>query len=167
MIGQKTHSPKLAEITHGWHVIDATNRPLGRLASEVAVLLRGKHKPMYAPHMDVGDFVVVINAANVGLTGKQKPDDKMYYRHSRYPGGLHSESLRQLMSRAPERVIQHSVRGMLPKNSLGRALLKKLRVYPGPSHPHQGQVNGGQSAVVAAEQSGTAGSPAAEEETAE
>lgn len=140
MIGQKTHSPRLSEIQREWHVIDATDRPLGRLATEVAVLLRGKHKPMYAPHMDVGDFVVVINASKVGITGKNKQDDKHYYRHSRYPGGLHSESMRSLMSRAPERVVMQTVRGMLPKNSLGRALLRKLRVYPGTSHPHQGQV---------------------------
>jgi large subunit ribosomal protein L13 len=140
VIGQKTHSPRAAEITHEWHVIDATDKPIGRLATEVAVLLRGKHKPMFAPHADVGDHVIVINAAKVGVTGKRKMDDKVYYRHSRYPGGLHSETMRHLMNRAPERVVMQTVRGMLPKNSLGRALLRKLRVYAGASHPHQAQV---------------------------
>jgi large subunit ribosomal protein L13 len=166
LIGQKTHTPKLAEIKHYWHVIDATDRPLGRLATEVAVLLRGKHKAMYSPNMDVGDFVIVINAEKVGITGKQKPDDKMYYRHSRYPGGLHSESLRHLMNRAPERVIQHTVRGMLPKNSLGRALLKKLRVYAGPAHPHQGQVNAGRT-TEATPTAETKAAPAVESSTQE
>ena len=137
---QKTMSPKAGEIERAWHVLDATDKPLGRLCTEIAVLLRGKHKPSYAPHMDVGDFVIVINAERVGITGKSKPDDKMYYSHSRYPGGLHSESLRHLMGRFPTRVIEHSVRGMLPKNSLGRQLIRKLHVYAGPNHPHRGQV---------------------------
>ncbi len=149
MIGSKTYSPRLSDIKHDWHVIDATDRPLGRLASEVAVLLRGKHKPMFVPNLDLGDFVVVINAGKIGLTGKQKPDDKMYYRHSRYPGGLHSESLRSLMARSPEQVISRCVWGMLPKNSLGRSLLKKLRVYAGPTHPHQGQVSSADKTEVA------------------
>ena len=137
---QKTYNPKLAEITHAWHVIDATGRPLGRLASEVAVLLRGKHKPMFVPYLDVGDHVIVVNAEKVGITGKSKPDDKMYYRHSRYPGGLHSESLRHLMGRFPDRVIEQSIRGMLPKNALGRVLIRKLHVYAGPNHPHASQL---------------------------
>jgi large subunit ribosomal protein L13 len=139
-VEQKTYTPKLADIQRTWHVIDATGRPLGRLASEVAGLLRGKHKRMYAPHLDVGDYVIVINAARVGITGKHKPDDKLYYRHSRYPGGLHSETLGQAMAKHPERVIQLSVRGMLPKNALGRKLIHKLHIYAGPSHPHAGQV---------------------------
>lgn len=137
---QKTFAPKAGEIQRAWHVLDATDRPLGRLASEIAVLLRGKHKPAFAPFIDMGDFVVVVNAERVGLTGKNKPDDKLYYSHSRYPGGLHSESLRHLMRRFPDRVIEQSVRGMLPKNALGRALIKKLHVYAGPSHPHQSQM---------------------------
>lgn len=137
---QKTYTPKLADIQRAWHVIDATDRPLGRLASEVAVLLRGKHKRIYAPHLDVGDYVVVVNAARVGITGKRKPEEKTYYRHSRYPGGLHSETLREAMEKHPERVIQHSVRGMLPKNALGRQIIRKLHIYAGPSHPHRGQV---------------------------
>jgi large subunit ribosomal protein L13 len=136
----RSYTPKAADVVHDWHVIDATDRPLGRLASEVAQLLRGKHKAMYAPHMDVGDYVVVINAANVGITGKNKRQDKMYYRHTGYLGGLKSVSLGQMMARSPERVIEHAVRGMLPKNSLGRAMYRKLRVYADARHPHQGQV---------------------------
>ncbi|MBI4213848.1 MAG: 50S ribosomal protein L13 [Chloroflexi bacterium] len=136
---QKTYSPKAGEIQRVWHVLDATDRPLGRLASEIAILLRGKHKPTYAPFLDVGDYVVVVNAAHVGITGKNKPDDKIYYSHSRYPGGLHSESLRHLLARFPDRVIERSVRGMLPKNALGRALIKKLHVYAGATHPHHSQ----------------------------
>jgi large subunit ribosomal protein L13 len=122
-------------------VIDATEKPIGRLASEVAQLLRGKHKPMYAPHMDVGDYVVVVNAARVGITGKNKPTQKMYYRHSGYLGSLRAVSLQRMMSSRPERVIEHAVKGMLPKTSLGRSMFRKLRVYAGPTHPHQGQVS--------------------------
>jgi large subunit ribosomal protein L13 len=136
----RSYTPKAADVVRDWHVIDATDRPLGRLASEVAQLLRGKHKAMYAPHMDVGDYVVVINAANVGITGKNKRQDKMYYRHTGYLGGLKSVSLGQMMARSPERVIEHAVRGMLPKNALGRAMYRKLRVYADARHPHQGQV---------------------------
>ncbi|MSQ23222.1 MAG: 50S ribosomal protein L13 [Chloroflexi bacterium] len=139
---QKTYSPKLADIKRAWHVIDASDRPLGRLASEIAILLRGKHKPMFVPYLDVGDNVIVVNAEKVGITGKSKPDAKMYYHHSRYPGGLHSESLRHLMGRYPDRVIQQSVRGMLPKNSLGRAIIRKLHIYTGPNHPHASQLRG-------------------------
>jgi large subunit ribosomal protein L13 len=127
-------------VVRAWRVLDASGRPLGRLASEVAQLLRGKHKPMFAPHMDVGDHVVVINAAQVGLTGRNKGRQKMYYRHSGYPGALRAVSLEEMMARHPERVIEHAVRGMLPKNALGRALYRKLRVYAGPAHPHAGQV---------------------------
>lgn len=136
----RSYSPRASEIVDSWHVVDATGRPLGRLASEVAQLLRGKHKPTYAPHMDMGDHVIVVNASRVGITGKNKPVQKMYYRHSGYLGSLRALSLQQMMSRYPERVIEHAVRGMLPKNSLGRALFRKLRVYAGPSHPHIGQV---------------------------
>jgi len=124
-----------------WHVIDATGKPIGRLASEVAQLLRGKHKATFAPHMDVGDYVIVVNAARVGITGKNKPTEKMYYRHSGYLGSLKAVSLQTMMATKPERVIEHAVRGMLPKNSLGRSTFRKLKVYAGPNHPHQGQVN--------------------------
>jgi large subunit ribosomal protein L13 len=128
-------------VVHAWRVIDASGRPLGRLASEVAQVLRGKHKAMYAPHLDVGDHVIVINAARVGFSGKNKGQQKMYYRHSGYPGALRAVSLDDMMDRHPERVIEHAVRGMLPKNALGRALYRKLRVYRGPTHPHGGQVS--------------------------
>lgn len=136
----RSYSPRASEVVDSWHVVDAAGRPLGRLASEVAQLLRGKHRPTYAPHMDMGDHVIVVNASRVGITGKNKPVQKMYYRHSGYLGSLRALSLQQMMSRHPERVIEHAVRGMLPKNSLGRALFRKLRVYAGPSHPHIGQV---------------------------
>jgi large subunit ribosomal protein L13 len=135
----KTYSPKKAEITHEWHLVDAAGQPLGRLASRVAQLLRGKHKPGYTPHLDVGDYVVVINAAKVAITGR-KAEQKIYYRYSGYPGGLKQETFAQLLRRKPERVIEHAVRGMLPKTALGRHMYRKLRVYPGPTHPHQGQV---------------------------
>jgi len=121
-----------------WWVVDADDMPLGRLASTVAKTLRGKHKPIFAPHADTGDFVVVVNAAKVKLTGA-KLDDKKYYRHSAYPGGLHMLTYRQLMERKPEFAIAKAVRGMLPKNRLGRKLLRKLKVYAGPEHPHAAQ----------------------------
>ncbi|MEA2639616.1 MAG: large subunit ribosomal protein [Chloroflexota bacterium] len=136
----RSYTPRAADITRAWHVIDATGRPIGRLASETAQLLKGKHKPIYATHMDVGDYVVVINAARVGVTGKNKAQQKMYYRHSGYPGALRAVSLQDMLARHPERVIEHAVHGMLPKNSLGRQMLRKLRVYAGPNHPHIGQV---------------------------
>jgi large subunit ribosomal protein L13 len=136
----KSYTPKASEIQRAWHVIDATGKPLGRLASEVAVLLRGKHKPMFAPHMDVGDYVVIVNATQVGVTGKTKPTQKMYYRHSGYPGALRATSLQVMLVKHPERVIEHAVKGMLPKNSLGRQMFRKLRVYAGASHPHNGQI---------------------------
>ena len=136
----RTYTPRARDIVREWRVIDATDRPLGRLASEVAQLLRGKHKPTWAPHMDLGDYVVIVNAARVGITGKSKPLQKKYYRHSGYLGSLRAVSLREMLARRPERVIEHAVRGMLPKNSLGRSMFRKLRVYAGPDHPHQGQV---------------------------
>jgi large subunit ribosomal protein L13 len=135
----KTYSPRQADIVRNWHVIDASARPLGRLASDVAGLLRGKHKAMFAPHLDVGDYVIVVNAARVGITGKNKPKEKMYYRHSGYLGSLRATSLEEMMRRWPERVIEHAVRGMLPKGSLGRSTLRKLHVYAGPTHPHAAQ----------------------------
>jgi large subunit ribosomal protein L13 len=137
----KTYTPKAGEIQRAWRVIDATEKPLGRLASEVAQILRGKNKPSFATHMDVGDYVVVVNAARVGITGKNKPIQKMYYRHSGYLGSLRAVSLQKMMDTRPERVIEHAVRGMLPKNSLGRSMFRKLRVYSGPTHPHGGQVS--------------------------
>lgn len=136
----RSYTPRAKDIVRAWQVIDATGRPLGRLASDVAQILSGKRKAMYATHMDVGDYVVVINAARVGITGKNKRQDKMYYRHTGYLGGLKSVSLGQMMAKSPERVIEHAVRGMLPKNSMGRTMFGKLRVYADARHPHQGQV---------------------------
>jgi large subunit ribosomal protein L13 len=134
----RTFSPKASDIQHQWHVIDASDVVLGRLASHAAVLLRGKHKPIFAPHVDTGDFVIVVNAEKVALSGR-KLEQKRAYRHSGYPGGLRSMAYGELMSRHPERVIEKAVRGMLPKNSLGRSMLRKLKVYAGPDHPHQAQ----------------------------
>ena len=134
----RTFSPKASDIQHQWHVIDASDVVLGRLASHAATLLRGKHKPIFAPHVDTGDFVIVVNAEKVALSGR-KLEQKQAYRHSGYPGGLRSMTYGELMSRHPERVIEKAVRGMLPKNSLGRSMLRKLKVYAGPDHPHQAQ----------------------------
>lgn len=135
---QKTYSPKASELEHRWYVVDATGIPLGRLSSSVATIIRGKHKPTYAPHMDGGDYVVVINAEKVAATGN-KETDKTYYRHSGYPGGIRSMTLGQMRERYPERVIETAVRGMLPKNKLGRAMFIKLKVYAGGEHPHAAQ----------------------------
>ena len=134
----KTYSPKRAEIERQWFVVDAAGLRLGRLASVVASTLRGKNKPIYTPHMDTGDFVIVVNADQVVLTG-QKEDKKIYYRHSGRPGGLKQQTAREIRARHPERLIENAVRGMLPKNSLGRQLYRKLKVYAGPEHPHQSQ----------------------------
>jgi large subunit ribosomal protein L13 len=134
----RTFSPKDSDITRQWHVIDATDVVLGRLASHVAVLLRGKHKPIFAPHIDTGDFVIVVNADKIALTGS-KLEDKRAYRHSGYPGGLRSMSYAELMEKHPERAVEKAIRGMLPKNTLGRKSLTKLKVYAGPNHPHQAQ----------------------------
>jgi large subunit ribosomal protein L13 len=134
----RTFSPKASDIQHQWHVIDASDVVLGRLASHAATLLRGKHKPIFAPHVDTGDFVIVVNAEKVALSGR-KLEQKQAYRHSGYPGGLRAMTYGELMSRHPERVIEKAVRGMLPKNSLGRSMLRKLKVYAGPDHPHQAQ----------------------------
>jgi large subunit ribosomal protein L13 len=135
---QKTYTPKMAEIEPTWWLIDAEGQTLGRLATRIALVLRGKHRPQYTPHLDMGDYVVVVNAAKIGVTGN-KLDQKMYYRHSGYPGGLREMTLAQLMRRRPERVIRLAVRGMLPRHRLGRALLKKLKIYAGPEHPHAAQ----------------------------
>jgi large subunit ribosomal protein L13 len=133
-----SYVPKESEITREWVVMDAADQVLGRFATEVARLLRGKHKPDYTPYLDTGDFVVVVNAEKVRLTGA-KVDDKVYYRHSGRPGSLKSETARERLDKHPERVIQAAVWGMLPKNRLGRKLLRKLKVYAGPEHPHEAQ----------------------------
>ena len=134
----KTYSPKPGHIERRWYVVDAGGQVLGRVASEVATLLRGKHKPMYAPHMDTGDHVVVINADKIELTGN-KAEDKYAYRHSGYPGGITAVRYRDLMAARPVAAVEKAVRGMLPKNSLGRQMIKKLHVVPGPEHPHAAQ----------------------------
>ena len=134
----RTYSPKERHIQHGWWVVDAEGVVLGRLASEVAKILRGKHKPTFAPHLDTGDHVVVVNAAKVRVTGN-KAQQKIYYRHSGYPGGLREVPFERLIQKRPEEVIERAVRGMLPRNRLGRQMVKKLKVYPGPEHPHAAQ----------------------------
>ena len=136
----KTYSPKARDIEREWWVIDAGDKTLGKVATQAASLLMGKHKPMYAPHIDTGDYVVVINAAKVKITGK-KAEQKIYYRHSGYPGGLKSRSFEEIFGKDPGRVIEHAVKGMLPHNNLGRAMFKKLKVYSGNEHPHQAQVS--------------------------
>ena len=134
----RTFSPKAGDIQRQWHLIDASDVVLGRLASQVAMLLRGKHKAIFAPHIDTGDFVVVINADKVALSGN-KLQDKRAYRHSGYPGGIHSVTYSELLAKHPERVVEKAVKGMLPKGPLGYAMLKKLKCYAGPSHPHTAQ----------------------------
>ncbi len=134
----RTFSPKPSDIQREWHVIDAQGLVLGRVATEVATLLRGKHKPIWAPNVDTGDHVIVLNASKLDVSVR-KSADKLYYRHSGYPGGIRSESLGHLLERNPERVVKLAVRGMLPKNRLGRSMIKKLRVYAGPTHPHSAQ----------------------------
>ncbi len=138
MTVNKTYSPKPADIHREWWVVDATALPLGRLASEVATVLRGKHKPIYAPHMDTGDHVIVVNAARVAVTS-EKAREKVYYRHSGYPGGIKAETFEELKARRPEAIVERAVRGMLPKNKLGRQMARKLKVYAGAEHPHQAQ----------------------------
>ncbi|MCK5364167.1 MAG: 50S ribosomal protein L13, partial [Gammaproteobacteria bacterium] len=130
-----TFSAKAETVERDWYVVDATDVPLGRLASQVASRLRGKHKPVYTPHVDTGDYIVVVNAEKVGVTGKKR-SDKMYHRHSGYPGGLKSVSLGRLLDKTPARAIEYAVKGMLPKGPLGRAMFKKLKVYAGPNHRH-------------------------------
>lgn len=135
---QKTFTPTPADIEREWFVVDASDQTLGRFASDIANILRGKHKPTYAPHMDGGDFIVVVNAEKVAVTGN-KAQQKRYYRHSGYPGGLRELSFEQMRAKYPDRVIEGAVRGMLPKNKLGRQMLSKLKVYAGPEHPHSAQ----------------------------
>jgi large subunit ribosomal protein L13 len=138
---EKTYSLKQGEINKAWHVIDASDQTLGRLSTEVARLLMGKHKPTYSPHLDMGDFVIVVNAEKIKVTGK-KLDDKIYYRHTGYVGGLKETTLGDLLRRQPAKVIEKSVKGMLPRNKLARHQLAHLKVYAGPNHPHQAQVRG-------------------------
>ena len=135
----KTYSPRKADLQSDWHLVDASGETLGRLASRVAQLLRGKHNVRYAPHMDAGDHVVIVNADKVVVSGK-KAEDKVYYRHSGYPGGLKTVTYAQLIKQRPERVVEQAIKGMLPKTALGRAMYRKLRVYRGPRHPHAGQI---------------------------
>jgi large subunit ribosomal protein L13 len=135
----RTFTPKVTEIQRAWYVVDADGLVLGRLASEVARILRGKHRPYFAPHLDTGDHVIVINADKVVLTSN-KAADKLAYRHSGYPGGLSSTTYAELLDRTPDEMIRRSIRGMLPKNTLGRQMLGKLNVYAGPDHPHAAQV---------------------------
>ncbi|HLA64765.1 MAG TPA: 50S ribosomal protein L13 [Rhodothermales bacterium] len=134
----KTYSAKRGAVEQAWYVIDAENAVVGRLATRVATVLRGKHKPTYTPHVDTGDFVVVVNADKVRFTGK-KETDKQYFRHSNYPGGVTLLSPREVRAKHPERLVEHAVKGMLPKNALGRQMLTKLKVYAGPEHPHDAQ----------------------------
>jgi large subunit ribosomal protein L13 len=136
---QKTYSPKASEVTHAWRLVDANGQTLGRLASMVAGYLRGKHQPNFAEHMDMGDYVIVVNAGRIRVTGN-KARDRRYYRHSTYPGGLKSVALGDMLERHPDRLLKNTVRGMLPRNALGRKMLRKLKVYGGPDHPHDAQL---------------------------
>jgi large subunit ribosomal protein L13 len=135
----RTYTPKPADVQRQWYVIDATDVVLGRLASQVAALLRGKHKPIFAPHVDTGDFVIIVNADKVALTGR-KLEQKKAYRHSGYPGGLRTIAYSDLMAKHPERAVEKAIKGMLPKNTLGRQMFKKVKVYSGSEHPHQAQL---------------------------
>ena len=135
---QKTYTPTPADIQRDWVVVDATDLPLGRLSSRVAQIRRGKHKPTFAPHMDGGDYVIVVNAEKVAISGS-KELDKSYFRHSGYPGGLTELSFAEMRQKHPDRIIESAVKGMLPKNKLGRQMIKKLKVYAGPDHPHAAQ----------------------------
>ena len=135
----KTYAVKATDVQRAWHVIDVADRPLGRVATQIATLLRGKHKPAYTPALDVGDYVIVINAERVAVTGKKR-EQKMYYSHSGYPGGLRTMAFKDLMARYPERAVEKAVKGMLPKNRIGDRQFTHLRVYVGPDHPHAGQI---------------------------
>ncbi len=144
----KPYQTRASELKPDWHVIDAEGRTLGRLCTEIAVLLQGKHKPIYVPHLNTGDFVIVVNAEKIHVTGK-KLEQKIYYRHSGYHGGLKEETLAKVLAKAPTRVIKRAVKGMLPKNSLGRHMLSRLKIYAGGEHPHEAQVNAGERASAA------------------
>lgn len=137
-MSSKTYLPSQDTIERNWYVVDATDQRLGRLASEIAMILRGKKKPTYTPFMDTGDFVIVVNAEKIDVTGKKR-SQKLYRRNSGRPGGMKTETFAKLQARLPERIIEHAVKGMLPKNTLGRQLFTKLKVYAGPEHPHQAQ----------------------------
>jgi len=134
----RTYVPKMGEVQREWYVVDAAGQTLGRLATRIATILRGKHKPQFTPSLDVGDFVIVVNADKVEVTGRKR-EQKMYYRHTGYMGGLRAMTFEQMIATHPERVIRLAVRGMLPHNRMGRAQLRKLKVYAGPAHPHQAQ----------------------------
>ena len=138
MTTTKTYVPSQASLEREWYIVDATDKRLGRLASEVAQVLRGKNKPEYTPHLDTGDFVIIINAEKVAVTGKKRTQ-KLYRRHSGRPGGMKTETFAKLQDRIPERILEQAVKGMLPKNSLGKQLFTKLKVYAGPTHPHDAQ----------------------------
>jgi large subunit ribosomal protein L13 len=145
----KTYSAKPSEITRDWHVLDATGKPVGRLAADVARVLRGKHKPTFTPHMDCGDHVIIINAERAVYTGNNKADEPVY-RHTLYPGGIRQVPRGELLEKRPEFAIYRTVKGMLPHNALGAKMLKKLRVYRGPEHPHEAQVKGAQKVKTSA-----------------
>lgn len=165
----KTYSVKAKEIVPQWHVVDAADQSLGRVAARVASLLRGKHRPNFTPHLDMRDFVIVVNAARVRITGKNKMREKIYYRHSMYPGGLKEMTLEKMMATHPTRVIENAVRGMLPHNRLGAKLRRHLKVYAGPEHPHEAQVRAGKKGAApaaAAPSKAGAKAPSAEAETA-
>jgi len=134
----KTYSARPEDVERKWYVVDADGATLGRMATQIATILRGKHKPTFTPHVDTGDFVIVINAEKIHVTGNRR-DTKMYHHHSGYPGGLKSLTLRQMLERKPERVTREAVRRMLPKNALGKQMLGKLKIYAGPEHPHEAQ----------------------------
>jgi large subunit ribosomal protein L13 len=157
----KTFSTRMSEVDHTWHVIDATDQPLGRLATQVAVLLRGKHKPIYQPNLPVGDFVVVINAERVRVTGN-KAEAKTYYRHSQYPGGLKQVQFRHMMEKHPTRAVEKAVKGMLPHNALGRKLFTRLKVYAGAEHPHAAQLAAGPQPSVGRRRAPVKPTPAAQ-----
>ncbi len=144
----KPYRTRASELKPDWHVIDAEGRTLGRLCTEIAVLLMGKHKPIYVPYLNTGDFVIVVNAEKIHVTGN-KLEQKVYYRHSGYHGGLKEETLAEVLAKAPTRVFKKAVKGMLPKNSLGRHMLSRLKVYAGGEHPHEAQVNAGERASAA------------------
>jgi len=140
----KQYQVLASDIHPEWHLIDADGKTLGRMSSEIAVLLQGKHKPLYVPYLNTGDYVIVVYADKVKVTGK-KLEQKMYYRHSGYPGGLKEQSLSRLLEKTPERVIVYAVKGMLPKNAMGRRMLSRLKVYAGNTHPHDAQINAGRA----------------------
>ena len=145
----KPYRPRASDLEAAWHVIDVGGKTLGRISSEIAVLLQGKHKPTYVPYLNTGDFVIVVNAEKVRVTGK-KADQKVYYRHSGYHGGLKAQTFSELMDKSPTQAIRHAVKGMLPKNTLGRRMQSRLKVYAGEAHPHAAQVSAGRTTAESA-----------------